>query len=228
MRYQQAIVLVSISKQTANCFFCYLTIGVIKSSLSQDLGRRFLTWETLSHHIWTCSFLLNCFLVLSYIKFLRHVPSVHTKHRLPAHISQLVECAHTLRISLSCLCWCGNPKGGCTPVWYNICRYLSLLCQAATHGRTQLQAVADRLSISIGDNNFSHSPVSETPWLEPVVEPMCSWQTFVSGQCVRNAMIVANTTSLAVSWAYDVGPPRLPRSRSIDDDVCIVYWIEVN
>ena len=43
MRYQQAILLVSISKQTANYFFCYLTIGVIKSSLSQDLGQSFLT-----------------------------------------------------------------------------------------------------------------------------------------------------------------------------------------
>jgi len=39
MRHQQAILLVSISKQTANYFFCHLTIGVIKSSLSQDLGQ---------------------------------------------------------------------------------------------------------------------------------------------------------------------------------------------
>ena len=47
-----------------------------------------------------------------------------------------------------------NPKGGCTPAWYNICRYLSLRCQAVTHGRTQLHAVAERLSISLGNNNW--------------------------------------------------------------------------
>jgi len=51
MRHQQAILLVSISKQTANYFVCYLTIGVIKSSLSQDLGQSFLTEQTLSYHI---------------------------------------------------------------------------------------------------------------------------------------------------------------------------------
>ena len=37
-----------------------------------------------------------------------------------------------------------------------------MLCQAATHGRTQLHAVAERLSISFGDNNWVCSPVSET------------------------------------------------------------------
>jgi len=44
-----------------------------------------------------------------------------------------------------------------------------LLCQAATHGRTQLHAVAERLSISFGDNNWV-SPVSETQWLEPLLK----------------------------------------------------------
>ena len=59
-------------KQTAHYLFCYLTIGVTKSSLSKDLGQSFLTWETLSHHVWSCRFWLNCFLVLSYINILRH------------------------------------------------------------------------------------------------------------------------------------------------------------
>ena len=40
MRHEQAILLVSISKLTAHYFSCQLTIGVIKSSLSQDLGQR--------------------------------------------------------------------------------------------------------------------------------------------------------------------------------------------
>jgi len=40
MHHEQAILLVSVWKQTATYFFCWLTIGVIKSSLSQDLGQR--------------------------------------------------------------------------------------------------------------------------------------------------------------------------------------------
>ena len=124
--------------------------------------------------------------------------SVHTKHLLPAHISQLVRSARTLRISLSCLCWWQDPKGGCTTVWYNICRYLNWLCQSATHGRTQLHAVTERLSF--GDNNWVCSPVSETPWLEPNVEAMCLCQTFVSGQYIRNDMIVANIPLVSPSF----------------------------
>jgi hypothetical protein len=93
-----------------------------------------------------------------------------------------------------------------------------LLCQAATHGRTQLHAVAERLSISFGDNNWVCSPVSETPWLEPAVEAMCLWQTFVSGQCVRNAMIVANIP--LVSPSLEPTTLAFPRSRSMIDDDC--------
>jgi len=88
MRHQQAILLVSISMQTANYLFCYLTIGVMKSSLSQDLGQSFLTWETLSYHIWTCRFWLNCFLVLSYVNILRHALlacQVQKKHTQAPH-----------------------------------------------------------------------------------------------------------------------------------------------
>ena len=92
-----------------------------------------------------------------------------------------------------------------------------MLCQAATHGRTQLHAVAERLSISFSDNNWVCSPVSETPWLEPNVEAMCLWQTFVSGQCVKNAMIVANIPR--VSPSLEPTTLAFPRSRStIDDD----------
>jgi len=92
-----------------------------------------------------------------------------------------------------------------------------LLCQTATHGRTQLHAVAERLSISFSDNNWVCSPVSETPWLEPDVEAMCLWQTFVSGQCVRRAMIVANIPR--VSPSLDPTTLAFLRSRStIDDD----------
>ena len=88
--------------------------------------------------------------------------------------------------------------------------------QAATHGRTQLHAVAERLSISFGDNNWVCSPVSEAPWLEPVVQAMCLWQTFVSGQCVRNAMIVANIP--LVSPSLEPTTLAFPRSRSMIDD----------
>jgi len=56
-----------------------------------------------------------------------------------------------------------------------------LLGQAATHGSTPLHAVAERLSISFGDNNWVCSPVSETPWFDPAVEAMCLWQKFVNG-----------------------------------------------
>jgi len=94
-----------------------------------------------------------------------------------------------------------------------------LLCQAATHGRTQLHAVAERLSISFGDNDWVCSPVSETPWLEPAVEAMCLWQTFVSGQCVRNAMIVANIPLVSPSLerttlAFDLGDRHHRQSSS--------------
>ena len=80
-----------------------------------------------------------------------------------------------------------------------------MLCHAATHGRTQLHAVAERLSISFGDNNWVCSPVSETPCLEPAVEAMCLWQTFVSGQCVRNAMIVAKIPRVSPSRPTETG-----------------------
>ena len=46
------------------------------------------------------------------------------------------------------------------------------------------------------------SPVSETEfflWLEPAVEAMCLWKTFVSSQCVRIIMIVANILHLSPS-----------------------------
>jgi hypothetical protein len=91
-----------------------------------------------------------------------------------------------------------------------------LLCQAATHGRTQLHAVAERLSISFGNNNWVCSHVSETPWLEPTVEAMCLWQTFISGQCVRNAKIVANIP--LVSPSLEPTTLAFPRSRSMIDD----------
>ena len=51
----------------------------------------------------------------------------------------------------------------------------------------------------------------------PTIEAMCLWQTFVSSQCVRTNMIVANTPRVSPSlepttWTF-------PRSRStIDDD----------
>ena len=93
-----------------------------------------------------------------------------------------------------------------------------MLCQAATHGRTQLHAVAERLSISFGNNNWVCSPVSETPWLEPTVEAMCLWQTFISGQCVRNAKIVANIP--LVSPSLEPTTLAFPRSRSMIDDDC--------
>jgi len=53
--------------------------------------------------------------------------------------------------------------------------------------------------------------------LEPAVEAMCLWQTFVSGQCVRNAMIVTNIPR--VSPSLEPTTLAFPRSRlTIDDD----------
>ena len=121
---------------------------------------------------------------------------------MSAHISH----ARTLRISLSC-------------VHASRIQHLQeseLAVSAATHGRTQLHAVAERLSISFGDNNWVCSPVSETPWLEPAVEAMCLWQTFVNGQCVRNAMIVTNIW--LVSPSLEPTTLAFPRSRSMIDD----------
>ena len=108
-------------------------------------------------------------------------------------------------LSLSCLCWWQEPKRWVNAAWYNICRYLSLLCQAATHGRTRLHAVAERLSISFGDNNWVCSPVSETPWLEPSwrnvpVSNIRQWS--VRQKCYDCSQ---HTACLTVSWAYDVG-----------------------
>jgi len=128
--------------------------------------------------------------------------SVHTKHLLPAHSSQLVQCARTVRrIRFLWLSFVDgrNPKGGCTPAWYNIRRYLSLLRQAATHNSKQLHAVAKRLFISFSDNNWVCSPVSETPWLESAVEVMYLWQSSVSSQCVRMTMIVVNIPRVSPS-----------------------------
>jgi len=51
MWHMQAILVVSVSKQSANYFFCYLAFGVIKTSLSKSWDKGFFTWEALSYHI---------------------------------------------------------------------------------------------------------------------------------------------------------------------------------
>ena len=90
---------------------------------------------------------------------------------------------------------------------------VSELAVSGGHTRPHTIAVAERLSISFGNTNWVCSPVSETPWLEPAVEAMCLWQTFVSGQCVRNAMIVANIPH--VSPSLEPTTLAFPRSRSM-------------
>jgi len=72
MRHEQAILLVSVWKQTAYYFFCYLTFGGIKSSLSQHLGQRLFHVRDLVLPNTNFQIVLNCFLVLPYLKFLRH------------------------------------------------------------------------------------------------------------------------------------------------------------
>jgi len=64
MCHMQAILVVSVSKQSAHYFFCYLAFGVIKTSLSKSWDKGFFTWETLSHHIQKS--------ILSWIVFLSH------------------------------------------------------------------------------------------------------------------------------------------------------------
>ena len=51
MCHMQAILVVSVSKKSANYFFCYLAFGVIKTSLSKSWDKGFFTWEPLSYHI---------------------------------------------------------------------------------------------------------------------------------------------------------------------------------
>jgi len=81
-------------------------------------------------------------------------------------------------------------------------RYLSLLCQAAKHDSTQLHRLP---SASLSPSVTKHSvcsPVSETKfflWLEPAVEAMRLWKTFVSSKCVRITMTVANILHLSPS-----------------------------
>ena len=127
--------------------------------------------------------------------YLHTYASVHTKHLLPAHIFQLVQCARTLRISC---------------------------CVRRPRGRTQLHAVAERLSISFGDNNWVFSPVSQTPWLQPAIEAMCLWQKFVSSQCVRTAARAAPGCSQCTACLASLEPTMLafPRLRSTIDDYC--------
>jgi len=85
--------------------------------------------------------------------------SVHTKHLLPAHHSQWVQCARTLRgdtfLSLVFV-HCRNPKGGCTPAWYNMRRYLSLLLHTTAHNCTRLPNAS--LSPSVTTIRFAHLP----------------------------------------------------------------------
>jgi len=64
MRHMQAILVVSVSKQSAHYFFCYLAFGVIKSSLSRSWDKGFFTWEALSHHIQKS--ILSWIVLLSY------------------------------------------------------------------------------------------------------------------------------------------------------------------
>ena len=72
MRHEQAILLVSVWKQSAYYFFCYLTFGVKKSSLSQDLGQRLFHVRDLVLSYTKIQIVMNCFLVLPYPKFLGH------------------------------------------------------------------------------------------------------------------------------------------------------------
>jgi hypothetical protein len=72
MRHKQAILVVSVWKQSAYYFFCYLTFGVIQSPLSQDLGQRLFHVRSLVLLYTKIQFVMNCLLVLPYLKFLGH------------------------------------------------------------------------------------------------------------------------------------------------------------
>jgi len=72
MRHKQAILVVSVWKQSAYYFFCYLTFGVIKSPLSQDLGQRLFHVRSLVLPYTKIQFVMNCLVVLPYLKFLGH------------------------------------------------------------------------------------------------------------------------------------------------------------
>jgi len=51
---------------------CYLTFGVIQSPLSQDLGQRLFHVRSLVLLYTKIQFVMNCLLVLPYLKFLGH------------------------------------------------------------------------------------------------------------------------------------------------------------
>jgi len=72
MRHEQAILVVSVWKQSAYYFLCYLTFGVIQSPLSQDLGQRLFHVRSLVLLYTKIQFVMNCLLVLPYLKFLGH------------------------------------------------------------------------------------------------------------------------------------------------------------